>query len=221
MASSAPAAELGRGIYAAAEAARLLRVSEATIRQWIRAVGFTHRLATGNGANAVDFRLLIELHLVGILVQGGESLVAIALLIKAARERLHADCPLSYERFATEADIIIDGLIRDETGLDTNDWEHARQVLRSDVTGFLQTVEFGDDGEPVRYWPPNGGERVVLDAGRQRGKPIDAATGVPTWAIYAAIHAGGGQEPQEVAKWFDVPLAAVEAAMAFEESLAP
>lgn len=220
MASSVSPVEIGSGIYAVPDAARLLGVSNGTVRQWIQAVGATPRQASDHDASVVDFRLLVELHLVGILARGGVSLATITLLIKAARDRLHADYPLSYERFAKEADIIIDGLTRDVTAFDADDWEHASQVLRSEAAVFLKALDFGEDGEPVRYWPKNGRGRIVLDTARQRGQPIDAATGVPTWAIYAAIRAGNGQEPQVVAEWFNLPLAAVIAAVAFEESLA-
>jgi hypothetical protein len=35
-----------------------------------------------------------------------------------------------------------------------------------------------------------------------------------------AVAAGGGQDVRDVAKWFDVPLEAVKAAVKFEKSLA-
>ena len=44
-------------------------------------------------------------------------------------------------------------------------------------------------------------------------------SGVPTRALYDAVRAGEGQPPEVVAEWFGVPLEAVQAAVAFEESL--
>jgi hypothetical protein len=62
---------------------------------------------------------------------------------------------------------------------------------------------------------------VVLDPFRKFGKPIDCETGVSTSAIYEAVLAGSGQPAPLVARWLGIPLAAVDAAVEFERTLAP
>ena len=56
----------------------------------------------------------------------------------------------------------------------------------------------------------------MLDPTRKFGKPIDAKSGITTSTLYEAVRAGAGQSPAKVAAWFGVPLAAVTAAVAFE-----
>jgi len=61
--------------------------------------------------------------------------------------------------------------------------------------------------------------RVVLDPERRFGQPLDSETGVPTEAIRRAVTAGDGQDLKSVARWFEIPVEAVKAAMNFEKSL--
>jgi uncharacterized protein (DUF433 family) len=92
-------------------------------------------------------------------------------------------------------------------------------VFDTAVRPFFRKLEYQDSGEALRYWPMNPEGRIVLDPHRSFGRPIDAATGIPTRALYDAVMAGSGQSPEVVAEWFGIPLEAVQAAVTFESSL--
>ena len=58
-------------------------------------------------------------------------------------------------------------------------------------------------------------ERVVVDPARNFGRPTDNDTGVPTDVLAAALVAEGG-DAARVARWWGVPVEAVEQAAEFE-----
>lgn len=90
------------------------------------------------------------------------------------------------------------------------------------IRPFFKRLDYSQTNDVGRFWPlrtsRNDG-RVVLDPERRFGQPLDAETGVPTDVIQKAVTAGDGQDVKTVARWFDIPVEAVKAAMKFEKSL--
>lgn len=88
---------------------------------------------------------------------------------------------------------------------------------------FRQVVEptFRDldlaDGSVVQWRPYGGKPSIVIDPARSFGKPLATESGVPTLAL--ALAANAESSAARAARLFDVPLAVVNDAIAFEQSL--
>ncbi len=136
---------------------------------------------------------------------------------KTAAGQFEQPYPFTFHRFDTDGRDIFATLGRAETRRKLiQDLKHGQFVFETICRPFFKKLEYDQDNA-IRFWPLNKNGRVVLDPQRHFGKPIDAATGVPTKALYLAIKAG--DDPTTVATWFNVPYAAVAAAIKFEESL--
>jgi uncharacterized protein (DUF433 family) len=160
----------------------------------------------------------MELHFVKLFRDEGVSLPAIRKAAKTAARQFGADHPFAIHRFDTDGCTVFATLARAEKEAAlVEDLKHGQFVFDTIVRPFFKKLEYGQD-EAIRFWPMGMGKRVVLDPARQFGKPIDNETAVPTAALYRAVEVG--DDPVLVAKWFNVPLDAVRAAIVFEKSLA-
>jgi uncharacterized protein (DUF433 family) len=211
---------IGIGIYGLPEAARLLRVSPARIRSWASPERkLLHRHFAAD-EHAITFAELMELYFIAMFRGAGVTLETIGRASAAAAAKFATPYPFSVKRFDTDGRTVFATLINDETdGVIVEDLKHGQYVFEKVMKPFFHKMEFRGAQEVSRFWPREKRGRVVLDPARQFGRPIDASTGVPTKAIFDACRAGDGQDAKDVAQWFDVPLAAVHAAVAFERSL--
>lgn len=96
------------------------------------------------------------------------------------------------------------------------DLPRLQMVFPDLVEPYFKDIDWGDL-EAEAYWPCGHDGRIVLDPARSFGQPIDHHTGVPTEALYSFVEAG--DDPRMIADWYEVPLAAVEAAVKFERLL--
>ena len=137
-----------------------------------------------------------------------------------AARRFDTPYPFAVQRFDTDGQRIF-ATLQVEPMEERVVFEMGKGQLVFDtvVRPFFRKLEYQEGGDALRYWPMDREGRIVLDPQRSFGKPIDAETGVPTRVLYDAVLAGDGQPPELVARWFGVPIEAVEAAVAFEQSL--
>jgi uncharacterized protein (DUF433 family) len=189
------------------------------VRKWISPQeGLIHR-ALAPEEQTVTFLELMELHFINMFRSQGVSLQTIRKAAAAASSKFHADYPFAVRRFDTDGRTIFATLIKDAGNEDVvEDLKKGQYVFDQIMRPFFRRLEYRGADEALRYWPLDIKGRVVLDPERQFGKPIDSETGVPTRALYEAVKAG--QEPSDVAEWFDVPHKAVLAAIKFEKSIA-
>lgn len=226
-----PSRYVGVGLYSFPEAARIIGIKPAKLRRW---VGQYRRKATGaeylskpvvsryfpDGEHILTFLELVELLFVKLFREQGVPMVIIREAAVEAARRFDTPYPFAVKRFDTDGQRIF-ATLREESQEERGIVElgKGRYVFDAVVRPFFRKLEYQDSGDALRYWPRDREGRVVIDPQRAFGKPIDAETGVPTRALYDAVLAGGGQSPAAVAEWFGVPLDAVEAAVAFEQSL--
>jgi uncharacterized protein (DUF433 family) len=212
---------LGVGLYSQAEASRLLGISPATLARWIHPETrlITRRFA--DDEHTLSFLELMELHFIDLFRAEGVPLRVIRETAVAASRRFQSDdYPFCVKRFDTDGRTIFATLIDHERNAEqVEELRHGQRVFEEIVRPFFRKLDYGQGTQPVRFWPLEILGRIVLDPERKFGKPIDFETGVPTSAIVDALRAGEGQAPQDVAAWLDIPLAAVQAALAFEQSL--
>lgn len=224
---------LGIGYYTTAEAARLLKTSQRNIARWLG--GYSYRNAQGEVANApplwrpqlprfdealeIGFHDLIELRFVLAFLGGDVGLNVLRRCLENARAILGVERPLSTRRFRTDGKSIFLESLRETAG----DEASSLVDLKTNQLVFKQIVEqtFRDldliDDSVVRWRPFHGKPSIVVDPGRSFGKPLVAEFGVPTSALASVAKAEGS--PNRAARLFEVPLSAVNDAIAFERSL--
>lgn len=221
---------IGVGLYTPAEAGRLLRIPPSKLSRWLRGHNIKDKfydalwapqVILSNDQVFLGFRDLMEARVADAFIKRGVSAIRVRAAIQVAREVLGEARPLSTNRFRTDGrEIFLHVVEEDEQG------EKREQLLnlfrrqfafKGILDPILSTVDFGDDGNPVVWWP--GGRRlnVVVDPERAFGQPIDAASSVPT-SILAAAAANEGSV-SAAAKAFEVPESSVRRAIEFEETM--
>jgi len=236
---------LGRGIYGAAEALRLInfrrsdamrrtlserrKVSRHTIARWL--YGYEHGRTRSeplwrpdyaptedDAALEVSFRDLIELRFVKAFRDAGLSLQTIRECFSRAVEAVHDERPFSTLRFRTDGKTIFLKITRDIQEGEFVDLKRRQNVFYSFVEPSLHDLEF--DADIVTRWFPLGISRktIVIDPGRAFGRPIVNDGGVPIETVFRAVKSEGS--PERVAKLYELPIAAVRDAVSLQQQLA-
>lgn len=213
--------KLGVGMYSIADAARLVGAHKSLIRRWSReSEGLIPRTIT-HADGLLTFAELMELHFIKMFREQGVSLQVIRVASEKSAAKFHTSCPFSVKRFDTDGTSIFATLQKEASDkIVPEDIARGQYCFEKILRPFFKKLEYGRNFDLVRFWPMSKTGRVVLDPMRKFGKPIDSETGVPTHVISDALNAGGGQSPAVVARWLDIPLAAVKKAAEFERSLA-
>jgi uncharacterized protein (DUF433 family)/DNA-binding transcriptional MerR regulator len=205
------------GLYSIPEAARLLATHPMRVRRWIKPEDGLISRSFDPDERTLSFFELMELHFVKMFREAGVSLQVIRRAAKTAARKFETRYPFAVHRFDTDGQTVFATLIDQERDSSLiQDLRQGQYVFDTIVRPFFKKLEY-DKNEAVRFWPRDTDGRVVLDPRRRFGKPIDAQTGVPTASLFHAIEAG--DDIAMVASWFDVPVAAITAAIAFENSL--
>lgn len=223
---------LGRGVYGAAEALRLINfgrrsdaVSRRTISRWLR--GYTHDgqrspplwqpdyASDEENEIEVSFRDLIELRFVRAFRDLGLSLQTIRQCFERAVQEVKDERPFSTRRFRTDGKTIFLEITHGVLEGELLDLKHRQGVFHRVVEPSLHGLEF--DADIVSRWYP-AGKAIVLDPARSFGRPIVAAYGIPAEVLSEAVEIEGS--PERVAKLYELPAAAVRDAVEFQRQLA-
>lgn len=219
---------IGVGLYTAAEAALYTGISVKDIRRWMfgySAHGVNHAGLWTPELSAIDdnllgFHDLLEIRFVHAFRQHGVSLQAIRSASIQAREMFDQRYPFTCKRFQTDGRDIF-ATVLDETGdealldLVKRQWAF-KQVIKPSL---YEGIDYTGEGSAQRWFPLKRSKAVVLDPARNFGKPVLTSVGIDTSAIYQSYQAEG-QDAKRVAMIFEIPTAAVDAAVAFEHRIA-
>lgn len=221
----------GIGLYSYADAARLIGGNPAQLRRWTKGYGrlvdgkpahaplWTSQLA-GIGMEGVGFRDLIELRFIQTFAATGVPLKLIRHTIEELRERLGKQYPFTSTRFKTDGRRIFMELLNESGDVSLVDVVARQDVMRRIIDPSLRRgVELGVDDQATRWFPLKGSRAVVLDPERSFGQPILTEFGIPTAAISDAFVANGS-DVQAVARMYEIPVGAVDAALTYERRLA-
>jgi hypothetical protein len=228
---------LGIGYYTAAEAARLLKTSPRNVNRWLG--GYSYKDSDGETVQAaplwrpqlpklgdqleIGFRDLIELRFVLAFLKRSVGLNVIRRCLENARAIIGVDYPLSTHRFRTDGKGIFLESLREPHGSSVVDNSSSLVDLKSLQMVFKPVVEqtFKDldieNGSIIQWRPFSGKPSIVVDPARSFGKPVAANYGVPTSAL--AIAANVEKSASRAARLFEVPIAIVNDAVAFERFL--
>ncbi len=228
---------IGVGYYTAAEAARLLKTEPRNISRWLDGYSYRGRdrhiikiaplwrpqLPRLGDSLEIGFRDLIELRFVLAFMKRGVGLSVIRRCLDNARKIVGQERPFSTHRFRTDGNSIFLESLREHQESAKRDGSSAVVDLKTNQMVFKQVVEqtFRDlelaDGSVIEWRPFNGKPSIVIDPARSFGKPLAAEYGVPTIALARA--AAAEKSTRRVASLFDLPVAVVNDAVAFERSL--
>lgn len=222
---------LGVGFYSYSDAARIIGITPGKLRRWVRDYDYyihAHRRDQrplvvryfDPHDRVLSFLELIELLFVSLFRQEGLSLKTIRQAAETASRWFSTDYPFAIKQFNTDGRHIFatlaDEATSDEIMAELSKGQFAFPMV---IEPFLRKIDYRADNLAQAFWPLGRQERVVIDPDRSFGKPIDAETGVPTSALYSAFLAEGPDSIPRVARWYEVPEAAVEGAITFERSL--
>lgn len=222
------ATRIGVGLYSYPEAARIIGVPASTLRQWAKGY-YAPRDVTRPRKPVIDrqfgdepfitFLELVELLLVKLFRQEGVSMQTIRRASARAKQLFDTPYPFATRRFDTDGTRLFATLEREDDSTPTiADMGKGQFAFEQVVRPFFRKLDFGDDGLALAFWPHGRDKRIVIDPKRSFGKPIDAETGVPTTVLADAVYARDGQSVDDVARWYDVPVTAVRAALDYEQS---
>ena len=220
--SSSPRALTGIGLYTIAEAARYSRAKPAEIRRWLH--GYSRRQRSYpplwqpqvDYPSGIGFLDLLELRMVTEFVRHGVRLSVVRASIERARERFHDEFPLTTHRFLTDGRrIFLEALHTEGQAEPMLDMAAQQRVIETVIRpSLLAGIEFGESGRARRWFPVKGRKIVVLDPRISFGAPILAEYGIRTDTIAGSMKGEGSAA--RVAALFNIPQAAVKAAVAFE-----
>jgi len=222
---------LGVGLYAPAEASRLLQIPETTLARWVK--GYTYALRSGARrrghpvvkrsealARTLTFVDLAELLMVKGFRVAGVSLDRIRVAAETAADLFQTTHPLAIESLRTDGRDVF-ARVQETHGYEglVSVSERGQHVFPNVVEQYLNDLDF-DRGNLLanRWWPHGRSGGVVVDPRIVFGAPHVEGAGVPTRALAELVHAG---EPDErVAELYDLDAHRVRLAVEFEDELA-
>lgn len=222
----------GIGLYTFREAALLTKIPTRDLRRWL--YGYSYRDTehspvaaaplwkpelTEESVDGVSFHDLLEVRFVHAFRKHGVSLQAIRLASERARELFKMNYPFTSRQFRTDGRTIFASAIEETGETELLDLVKQQYAFRKIIEPSLYAgIEFNQDQVATRWYPAPRSKAIVLDPTVAFGKPIVTNGSVRTSILYDAFIAEG--DKSLVAKLYEVPVAAVNAAVAFEESLA-
>lgn len=217
-----------QGAYTLAEAARYLKLPQATLRTWV--VGRAYPVAEGQGRfkalitpaqpkpPLLSFFNLIEAHVLRALrTEHGVSIKALRDSIAFAERQLKIDRLLLREDLRTHGGKVL----LDHYGQLVELSNSGQIAIRKALEDHLARVEWDEWKFPVRLYPfptatLDSRRPIAIDAHIAFGRPVLVAQGVSTHAIAERLDAG--ESVADLAADYDVTPADIEQAALFHRA---
>jgi uncharacterized protein (DUF433 family) len=197
--------------YSLTEAARYLRMPEATLRSWV--VGRPYPTTAGErfftpvirlpeiGLPVLSFVNMVEAHVLdAIRRQENVALRKVRAAVAFLERHYNSQHPLVEHQFETDG---LDLFIQ-EAGLLINLSREGQLAMREVLASYLRRVERDVKGLPIRLYPftrkrePEEPRVVVIDPFVSFGRPVLTGTGIAT--IVLAERFKAGESVEELAK---------------------
>lgn len=224
---------IGVGLYTFQEASRLTNASPQELRRWLKGHVYKAHDSDERKSSAplwktelseseiegISFHDLLEVRFVKAFLKYGVSLQAIRLASQHARDMYNHPYPFTCERFQTDGRTIFATALEETGETQLLDLVKKQFVFTKIIEPSLyHGIEFGSNELAVRWYPVKRSKAIVLDPALSFGKPIVTHGSIRTSILHDAFKAE--KNKPFVAKLYDVPISAVEAAIRFEERLA-
>jgi uncharacterized protein (DUF433 family) len=206
---------IGSGLYDATEVALLVGLTPDQVVRWSTASEHGTAPVHASFDRLFSFADLVAFHVAHQVRHNGVSDRHLRRGVEKLRSMFALENPLASApiigRIATSGDSFLAQLVDD----DFEDIGRGGQGTFRDVTRiYLRRIEFADSGGPTRWLPADG---VSIDPRIQAGAPCIDGTRIPTAVVFARAAA---EPTEDIAFDLDIELAAIDAAVRFEEVLA-
>lgn len=199
--------------YTPPQAARLLGVTAATVRGWLRWSDAPEADDNDDGRLLASFLDLVEIHIAVELRKRftiGTRALRLKLVEAAQLEKL--DHPLARRRF------LLDGSklwlpLGDEQVVDLG--AHGQLGLPEVIRQVAQNIDFDADEIAARWWPQGRDGAVIVDPQVCWGAPVIAGTRINTDVLFNTWRAEG-QDTALIAADYGLTQEVVAQAVAFE-----
>ena len=223
---------IGVGLYTFQEASKLTNIPSRDLRRWLdgysyKLRGFEGRVRTsplwdtelaGKEIEGIGFHDLLEVRFVQAFRKHGVNLQTIRCASQHAREFFDHPYPFTCKRFQTDGRTIFATALKEMGETQLLDLVKKQYAFSQVIEPSLyRGIEFGQDDLASRWYPVARSKAVLLDPQIAFGKPIVADGSIRTSTLYDAFKAE--ESKQIVSRLYEVPIGAVEAAIAFEERL--
>lgn len=220
---------IGTGIYTPREVAAFAGISPSRLSRWIYGYTFETRGQARQSAPLVarergdgpslTFLDLVEVLFVKSFLDQGVKMKTIRLAAQKAVGLLGTHHPFAVQRFETDGRKIFAMLDhKDKAATTMLNVVDGQASFASIIARYMREIDYDKLGDAFRWWPLGKNEPVFADPKFSFGVPLTKSGHVPTRAIHCAIKAG--DSPEDVARWFDIPLEEVCAAEKFQRRLA-
>jgi uncharacterized protein (DUF433 family) len=196
--------------YGITEAARYLRIPEATLRSWV--VGRRYPTTAGQrffravvhlpegDLLVLSFLNMVEAHILDAIRRQTITLRKVRTAVAFLERHYHSRHPLAEHQFETDG---LD-LFTQKAGLLINLTQAGQLAMREVVAAYLRRIERDAKGLPIRLYPftrkrdPDEPRAVVIDPFVSFGRPVLAGTGIATAVLAERFKAG--ESVEELAK---------------------
>jgi DNA-binding transcriptional MerR regulator len=223
----------GLGLYTFHEASRLTKIPVRDLRRWLDGYCYRDKAQetpisvpplwqtelAHDEMDGITFHDLLEIRFVQAFRKHGVSLQTIRLASRMARELLAMPYPFTSRRFQTDGRTIFASAMKETGETELLDLVRRQYAFRKIIEPSLyHGIEFNQDQLATRWYPSHRSKAVMLDPDVSFGKPVVTNGAIRTDILYDAFLAEGNKNL--VARLYEVPVTAVDAAITFEESLA-
>lgn len=224
---------IGVGLYTFQEASKLTKASSQELRRWLKGYAYkVHALdervisaplwqteLAESELEGISFHDLLEVRFVQAFRKHGVSLQTIRLASQQAREIFNHPYPFTCKRFQTDGRTIFSAALKETGEMQLLDLVKKQYAFTKIIEPSLyRGIEFGHDELASQWYPVPRSKAIVLNPSLAFGKPIVTRGSIRTSILYDAFKVE--ESKLFVAKLYDVPISAVEAAIRFEERLA-
>ena len=202
------------GLYTVAEGSRLASLPRQTVDGWLRSdIGVQTVSASAVSPPLLTFEDLITLFVVRELRRASVDIADIRGAERQLAERWHVRKPFAYGEFRTGYGAIVTVLKKGERPVAVAG--AVQEILYDLVKRDLRNVTY-DARKRASLWRPS--PHIALRPDIQFGQPCIEGTRVTTRTVSQYLAAG--ETVEALAEEFGITTAKLEAALAFEESLA-
>lgn len=213
-------AEIGQGIYTAADAARILGIPYPKANYWFRyyaknkfeSLGYRYYFQIKDIV-AVNFLTLIEM---GVFYRMKEKKIKTNVIIAAHNslsDHLKTPYPFAKASFFTDGKKLL-------FGENTSYLISADRKLQSTFIGhlhpYVEKIEFGAGKLAHKFYPLGKESSIVVNPENQFGQPIIEGTNILAATVYDYYL--GGEKPEFIAKLFDISPKSVQDAIQFSKA---
>jgi uncharacterized protein (DUF433 family) len=219
-----------RVLYSIPEAARLARLPQRTLWNWVRGYAYP---AGGLMVHAppviappqsdpvgLSFVNLVEAVALAGFREAGVSMQKVRRALRYAAEGMGTEHPLATQRIFTDGVDLFWEYEHEEAPDDiqlVNITRGGQKAFPEAVMRYLREMEWGRDQLVIRWWPGSlepGKGIVVLDPRRGFGAPVVAGTGIRTDDLFDRFSAG--ESLQELVDDYGLSIAQIEEAIRLE-----